>query len=207
MALGDAARDAWSGLSERERRMVSLLGGVLAALAVFGVVWLGSDALSTVEEENEAIAATLREIGRSRVRLAALANERERREARYRQKAPSLASFVEGQAQRHQIQIPDARDLPDKKIGRYNRRAVQVQLRQVKLRPLIDMLESIESSPYPVAVSKLDFRRRFGQPDQYDVEMTVIAFDAPAGSTPSSRSSSRSASGRAAPGVAGPPPP
>ncbi|MCC7539269.1 MAG: type II secretion system protein M [Deltaproteobacteria bacterium] len=206
MAATDALRDAWTNLSERERRMVSLLGAVFAALAVFGVVWVGADALSTVEEENDAIAGLLRDIGRSRARLSARASERQRREARYRTKAPSLASFVEGQAQRFQIQIPDARDLPDKKIGSYNRRAVQVQLRQVKLRPLIDMLESIESSTYPVAIHKLDFRRRFGQPDQYDVEMTVVAFDAPASASSSTSTGDRPAT-RAAPGVAGPPPP
>ena len=36
-----------------------------------------------------------------------------------------------------------------------------------------DFLESIETSGYPVAVSRLDIRKRTGEPDSYDVEVEM----------------------------------
>jgi general secretion pathway protein M len=38
-------------------------------------------------------------------------------------------------------------------------------------------LEAIEKSGHPVAVSRLNIRKRAGEPDSYDVEVGVSAFD------------------------------
>ncbi len=39
------------------------------------------------------------------------------------------------------------------------------------------MLESIEQSGYPIAVSRLNLKPRPGEPDSYDVEMGVSTFE------------------------------
>jgi general secretion pathway protein M len=38
-------------------------------------------------------------------------------------------------------------------------------------------LESIEQSGYPIMVSQIDLRKRAGEPDTYDIEVTISAFD------------------------------
>ena len=54
--------------------------------------------------------------------------------------------------------------------------------------PIAKFLEAIEKSDYPVALSRLNIRKRAGEPDSYDVEVGVSAFDrtepAPAAAKP-----------------------
>jgi len=38
-------------------------------------------------------------------------------------------------------------------------------------------MESVEKSNYPVALSRLNVRKRSGEPDSYDVEVGVSAYD------------------------------
>ncbi len=42
---------------------------------------------------------------------------------------------------------------------------------------LARLLESIEKSGYPMAVTKLNIRRRSGEPDSYDVDLGVSSYD------------------------------
>ena len=45
------------------------------------------------------------------------------------------------------------------------------------MRPIAKFLEAIEKSGYPVAVTRLNIRKRAGEPDSYDVEVGVSAYD------------------------------
>jgi hypothetical protein len=46
---------------------------------------------------------------------------------------------------------------------------------KVGLLPLVKMLERIESGGYPIAISRLKIKKK-NRPDQYDVELTVSAY-------------------------------
>jgi general secretion pathway protein M len=43
--------------------------------------------------------------------------------------------------------------------------------------PLAKFVESIEMSGYPVAVTRLNIRKRSGEADSYDVEFGVSSYD------------------------------
>jgi general secretion pathway protein M len=47
----------------------------------------------------------------------------------------------------------------------------------VKMLPLAKTLEQVEQQRMPVAVSRLNIRRRGGERDSYDVELGLSAFD------------------------------
>ena len=80
-------------------------------------------------------------------------------------------------------------DKPEVPIGkRYVERGTTLRLRKVAGYPLVKFLEGIETSGHPVAVTRLNLRKRAGEHDAFDVEVGVSAYDrneptpAPAGS-------------------------
>ncbi len=198
----ESLAQSWQGLNERERRMVGALGATLVALVLFGIFFVSQSAVSEVEEESEQIATVLAEIGRARTRLAARAAERDAAERRYATKAPALGSFVEANARENQLTLREVVDQPDEVMGRYKRRAVNVQLPNVELRPIVDLMASIENSPYPVAIEEIQVEH-FQAGDQYNVKLGVVAYDrnAPADEGPTKNAPARPATG------AGPPRP
>ena len=96
----------------------------------------------------------------------------------YAKKAPKLAGFLEQIAKEQKIEIPEAQDKPELPIGkRYVERGTVVRLRRVPGLPLLKLLEKIEQSGYPIAISRLGLRKRTGDKDSYDVELGVTAYD------------------------------
>lgn len=198
----EALARSWQGLNERERRLVGALGVTLVALVLFGIFYVSQNAVSEVEEESEQLATVLSEIGRARTRLATRAAERDAAERRYTTKAPALGSFVEASARENQLTLREVVDQPDEVMGRYKRRAVNVQLPNVNLRPIVDLMASIENSPYPVAIEEIQVEH-FQAGDQYNVKLGVVAYDR---NTPAAEGPTKSAPARPTTG-AGPPRP
>ena len=72
---------------------------------------------------------------------------------------------------------------------RYSERTTKVKIHKIQLLALAKTLEKIEQSGYPVAVTRLNIKPRSGEPDQYEVELAVSAYDrkaevaAPAGAS------------------------
>jgi general secretion pathway protein M len=50
-------------------------------------------------------------------------------------------------------------------------------LRKVGMLKLVKLMERIETSGHPVMLSSLNIRKRAVEPDSFDVEMVVSAFD------------------------------
>ena len=59
----------------------------------------------------------------------------------------------------------------------YVERNTVIHLKKSGMAPIAKFLEAIEKSGYPVAVTRLNIRKRAGEPDSYDVEVGVSAFD------------------------------
>jgi general secretion pathway protein M len=69
-------------------------------------------------------------------------------------------------------------DRPDVPIGKkYVERNTVIHLKKAGMLPVSRLLEAIEKSGHPVSVSRLNIRKRSGEPDSYDVEVGVSAFD------------------------------
>jgi general secretion pathway protein M len=56
-------------------------------------------------------------------------------------------------------------------------RSTVIHLKKAGMAPIAKFLEAIEKSGHPIAVSRLNIRKRAGEPDSYDVEVGLSAFD------------------------------
>jgi hypothetical protein len=179
VAFGDAFDNlrSWSdSLSERERRLLSIMAIVFGAMLVVIPMYIGISSIGDVEGENEEIVQVLQDIQRSEPRLRQQQANRKAIENLYNRKAPSLGGFLEERAQQYGITGLGITDQPNLDLGEYSRRSVRVTLPVVEIRPLIEMLADIENSSYPVSVELIQMtggRMRTG----YSVKLAVNAYD------------------------------
>ena len=179
MALGDAFDNvrSWAdALSDRERRLLSIMAVVFAVIVVMLPMYLSISSISGIEAENSEIAQVLQDIRRSEPRLRQEKAERSAVERLYNRKAPSLGGFLEERAQQYGVTGLGVNDQPKLDMGGYSRRSVRVSLPVVELRPLIEMLADIENSSYPVSIERIQMtggRMRTG----YSVKLAVNAYD------------------------------
>jgi len=173
--LTDGARRAYENLNERERQLVTALGGVLAVLIVGVPFYLLTTSVSNLEDENQEVRVVLRELGRARGRLEGREAAREAAARRYHTPAPPLGSFLEAKAGLQELTLREVTDQPEKVIGDFRRRELRATLPNVGLRAVVRMLTDIENSPFPVAVNRLQFEH-FRSGDQYNVKVGLIAY-------------------------------
>jgi len=181
-------RGALAGLSPREKRLLIALGVVAALLVFLGVGLWASRRLAALEAERSAMVDTLRFLQRARGRIAVRTQRREAILARYRTRAPALTTFVEEQARAASVQVSEAQDRAPVPAGpRFTERSVSIRLRAVPLEALADFMDRIDQASFPVAITAVRIRRRFGEANRYDVDdMVISTFDqtAETGTTP-----------------------
>lgn len=168
-------RGAFAGLSPREKRGLLALAAVFVTLVFLGFWVWSKRRLDALDSERADMVDALRFIQRARPRIAARNRQRDAMIARYRTKAPPLTSFVEEQAHAANVQVAEAQDRSPTPVGpRFTQRSVSIRLRQVSLEQVADFFERIDSAPFPVAISSVRIRRRFGEADRYDLDDLVI---------------------------------
>ena len=172
----ESLRRSWDALSERERRLVSLLGLAFGVCLVFAGFYLSATAASDVEDENDEIVAILRRISEERPRLLQKIAERREAQERYNTKAPSLGSFLESTARESGLAVRDVTDQPEEVQGAYRKRGVRVTMPGVGIKAAIKMLEAIENSPYPIAIERIQIEH-FQTGDNYNIQLGVAAWD------------------------------
>jgi general secretion pathway protein M len=179
-------------MNARERRLVGVIGFVAAVLLVlavpFGLEAIVRSDVSANDELRQALADVQDARGRVRERQA----KKDAISLRYAKKAPSLAGYLEQEARQQKLEVTDSTPLPDVPHGkRYVEHGTDIHLRRTGMLPLARFLESIEKSGHPLAVTRLNIRKRSGENDSYDVEIGVSSYDrselppaaAPAGSS------------------------
>jgi general secretion pathway protein M len=166
------------GLNPREQRIATiavLVVGVMVVLAApigFGTL------VSSRRTENDDLRAALTAVNGARGQI----RERQERKAsiaqRYNKHNLQLAGFLEQTATAQKLQVTDSVDRPDVPHGkRYVERNTVIHLKKSGMGPIAKFLEAIEKTGYPVAVSRLNIRKRAGEPDSYDVEVGVSFFE------------------------------
>jgi general secretion pathway protein M len=170
--------DRIARLEPRERRLLGIMGAVLGAM-IFLAVPIGIAAtVHSKSSENDAIrdAITSIEDGRE-----AVEKERATRDAvtqRYASPAPPLATFLSKVAAEAELDIPESQDRQAMPHGkRYTERSTKITLRKVGMLKLVRLMEKIETSGHPVALSSLNIHKRGSEPDSFDVDMVVSAYD------------------------------
>lgn len=174
--LFERFRTFWENLNDRERRLLSVLGGVLAALLLLLPPVLLVLDNGELEAQNAELRSALEQLEMQHVRLARIAQERKTAEQRYLNKTPPLGSFLESEAKKQGLTLQEVTDQPEKTVGRYLRRSVTVSLPQVALTPLINLLSSIIESGHPVAIDQLQIDH-YSPGDQFNVKLGVLTFD------------------------------
>lgn len=174
----ESLRDYWEKLSDRERRMLSIMGGVALLLITFALVWTTSSAVAEVKEERDDIRRVLADIERAHDVLEKRQAERAAIEARYQIKAPPLAAYLEGKAKEQGLEVRQVSEEPEKQISGYRRQSVRASLTGISLRPFMHLLVAIEDEPSPLAIERIVIEH-YAPGDSYKVDVGVAAFDAP----------------------------
>lgn len=171
-------RDRINQLEDRERRLLGVFVVVFGVFLIL-VVPVGLTAyLGSIASENESMREAIVSIEESRGVLEKRAQERQAMDARYQRKAPPLAGFLAGIAQRHDIDIPETQDQADVPHGkRFSERSTKITLRDVGMLKIAKLMQDIAQSGFPVSISRLNIRKRGTQPDSFNVQMVVSAFD------------------------------
>lgn len=175
-SLFERLRTTWENLNDRERRMLAILGVVLAAVLLLlpPVLLLLDNA--DLEAQNAELRGVVEQLDMQRTRLARIAQERQSAEQRYLNKTPPLGSFLEAEAKKQGLTLQEVTDQPEKTVGRYLRRSVTVSLPSVALTPLIQLLSSIVESGHPVAVDQIQIDH-YQSGDSFNVKLGILTFD------------------------------
>jgi type II secretory pathway component PulM len=172
----ERVRVFWENLNDRERRMLSIMGGLIAALMLLMPPALLILDNGELEAQNEELRSVVEQLDTQKARLARLAQDRRNAEQRYLNKTPPLGSFLESEAKKQGLTLQEVTDQPEKTVGRYLRRSVTVSLPQVALTPLIQLLSSIVESGHPVAIDQIQIDH-YQPGDQFNVKLGILTFD------------------------------
>ncbi len=175
--MANAIFERW-GLNPREQRVASLFVGVAAVMLVLAVPFGLSAMVGTRKAENDDLRSALSQVQASRSQVRERQAKKDLIASRYQKRAPALAGFIEQSARGNKLEVSDSVDRPEVPIGKkYAERSTVIHVKKAGMLPLSKFLETIEKSQMPVAVSRLNIRKRSGEPDSYDVEVGVSAFD------------------------------
>lgn len=167
-----------SRLEPRERRLLGIMGGVFGFMAFLAVPIAIAATVHAQASTNEALRAAITSIEDAREQVEKAQAARDTVTRRYATPAPPLASFLARVASEAQIDIPESQDRQAVPHGkRYSERSTKITLRKVGMLKLVRLMEKIETSGHPVSISSLDIRKRASEPDSFDVDMVVSAFD------------------------------
>jgi general secretion pathway protein M len=166
------------GLNPREQRVATVALFVLAGVLLLAIPVGLSMLVSSRKTENEELREALAAVNGARGKIRERQDRKTSIASRYGKKTPPLAGFLEQHASANKLQVTDSVDRPDIPHGkRYVERTTTIHLKKAGLAPISHFLEAIEKSGYPVAVTRLNMRKRAGEPDSYDVEVGVSAYD------------------------------
>jgi general secretion pathway protein M len=165
-------------MNARERRLLGILGFVGAIVLLLAVPF-GLEALvRSAASDNDDLRQALSDVQDARGVVRERQASKDAIAARYARKAPELAGFIEAQARAQKLEVTDSTPMPDVPHGkRYVEHGTNVRLKKTGMLALSRFLESVERSGYPVAVTRLNIRRRSGELDSYDVEVGLSSYD------------------------------
>jgi general secretion pathway protein M len=180
-------------INARERKLLGVIGFV-AAIAVLLSIPVGLDVLvRSQQSENDDLHRALDDVQDARGRVRDRRAKADAIVQRYARKPPALAGYLEQTARQEKLEVTESTPLPDVPHGkRYTEHGTDIHLKKTGMLPVVRFLEAIEQSGYPLAVTRLNLRKRTGENDSFDVEVGVSSYersDTP--STPSPSGSSK----------------
>ncbi len=171
-------RERFERLEDRERRLLGIFSLVLGVIFLF-LIPLGVAALlHGSRSDNAALRDVIAEIQSSRASIERSRAQHKAIEDRYSRPAPPLTSFLATLAKAAEVEIPETQDRQSVPHGkRYEEKSTKISLRKVGMLKLLHFMERIEQSGHPVSITQLNIRKRGIEPDSFDVDLTVSAFE------------------------------
>jgi hypothetical protein len=167
-----------SRLNPREQRLATVLGAVVVVLVVLGIPILIETVIWSRKSENEKTRTALEAVQSARGQLRERQARKDAVASRYQQKAPPLAGFLEQTARAQKLEVTDSVDRPEVPSGKkFAERSTIIHLKKAGMYSISKYLESIEQSGHAASVTRLNIRKRTGEPDSFDVELGVSAYD------------------------------
>ena len=165
-------------MNARERRLVGVLGFVGVVVLVLAVPFGLEAIVRAAQSDNDALRQALTDVQEARGRVRERQAKKDAIAARYQRKAPSLAGYLEPEARQLKLEVTDSTPLPDVPHGkRYVEHGTNIHLKKTGMLAFARFLESIEKSGFPVALTRLNIRKRSGENDAYDVEVGVSSYE------------------------------
>jgi hypothetical protein len=171
-------RNLVAGMSAREKRLAMLAGVAVAAFVVFLMIFFVRSAIGEVGFENESRAETLRILEVKGPHY--LRHQQELSRTEPRGKPLPLQSLVDSTSQKVGVMTPDTKALPEQRHGEtWVENSMEISLREVGLEQLTKFMETIEGNrrQFPVAITKLELRKRRRGEDAFDVKMTISTYE------------------------------
>lgn len=169
--------ERYAKMEPREQKLLQGLGIALLAIVFFVIPFYLHQMVSDRRDENQAIRDTIDRIAEQRAKIEKRMATQNQLLTRYQKSMPPLASFVEDAAKGN-LEIEETQARPDVPHGKkYVEHVIGVKFRKVGMLGLAKMMEKIERSGLPVAITRLNLKPRVGEADSYDVEMHVSAFE------------------------------
>jgi general secretion pathway protein M len=169
-------QERFAKLEPRERTLLLAFGGVIAAIVFFVVPFYLHRMVQTARDDNQEIRDFIQTVGESRKKIEANKLARDAMLARYSKTIP--ASLIDDAAKSNEVEIAETQKKPDVPHGkRFVEHVTTVKLHKPGMYGLSKMLEKLETSGYPVSISRLDIKPRAGEADSYDVELGVSTFE------------------------------
>jgi general secretion pathway protein M len=171
-------RERIDRLEERERRLLGILSVVVAAILVLLMPLAVTAALHGSRVENQTLRDAIAQITTDRPLIEHSRALHKALEDRYSRPAPPLTSFLAKLAQEVEVEIPETQDRQPVPHGkRYEEKSTKITLRKVGMLKVARLMERIETAGHPLSISQLTIRKRGLEPDSYDVDMVVSAFE------------------------------
>jgi len=183
------------GLNPREQRMATGATFVLAIVLLLAIPVGLSMLVSSRTTENEDLRTALNSVNQARGKIKERQDRKASIASRYAKKTPQLGGFIEQAASGAKVSIGDSVDRPDSNHGKqYVERHTVVHLKNSGLGPVVRFLEILEKSEFPISVTRLNIRKRSGDPDSYGpIEVGISAYDRNAPATTATPATSASA--------------
>lgn len=165
-------------LEPRERRLLVGLMGVFAAIVILGVPIALYKTVSAMRDDNQEVRDVVDNILAAREKLEKVRADNDARKSRYARPAPNMATFLEDAARTNEVELAETTTKADIPHGKkYIEKITSTKMRKTGLRGLSKTLERIARSGYPVAITRLGIKPKVGEPDSYDVELNISAFE------------------------------
>jgi hypothetical protein len=174
----------FSNFTERERKLLSLLGVLVIGMTVFGTGYLVFGTIGDIQKENQEILDALETLHVNRAELWKAAGERKLREERYLNKV-DLTREIRRQQELNKVEFRESSKTqggPEKPDTALEYEFLVADIQRGDIRTAINMLYGIEElreiKDMPIALQKLSLRPRSrnSASREFDFDLTYISF-------------------------------